>query len=863
MANREQLPRDFVAAAFRPCRPRPPRGTIADDGTDAALAPIPLTLLTGFLGSGKTTLLRRALTAPEFADTAVIINEAGAVAIDHYLVDFALGDVVELPGGCLCCAVREDLAESLRGLIERRDRGEFAPSAASWSRPAASPIPAPILFTLGTDPLLDRRVRLQRVATVVDAVSGAATLDRFAEAARQAAVADALVISKTDLAPFDASARRPPRCAEPDRRAHSRRQCRRPGRCPLCAGSPPPQPSPASGGGVRRAAADGWGSDVHDLGHAHHTHGIATFTVVLDGPVGRLDFARALGGLARARGYDLLRVKGLVEFADRPGQPAVVQAAQHAMFAPEWLDAWPVDGLWADRRSRLVFIVHDIAAEEILAHFAFASTVAARVNDQEETLPCSTSSLRGGLAVLPTGAAHVDIGVDGEKIAAIGAPGSLAALGARRTIDATGQIVIPGGVDPHVHCRWPMPVPGQSQPNLTDGPDRVSQAALLGGTTTILDFALVDGDNNVQQAIERRQKEWAGDCHCDYGFHVMVQGKLDPSIPDRWREAVAAGHATVKMFTTDITPSRKGRMVEFGDIWEVLKVLAQAGGLAVIHAEDNDIVMHMYDKLTREGRTGFENMAEVHNTLSRGHVVPPGDPAGRQDRGLLALHDAHLGGDRRQRDPAARAHGVPIYGETLHQYLLYTNEDYKKPNGQIYHTYPSLKFAEDQAALWAGTDYGAIHCVATDEICCTLAKKLQGARIDDTTGGNAGVEPRVSLMYTEMVDKRGRSLENFVDLISTNAAKITGSVSAQGRAGGRLGRRHRAARPAPAHTVRAADMHEADYSPWEGRELAAWPSLTMLRGKVVVEGGRLSGATSDGQFLARKVADDIRSRPAV
>jgi dihydropyrimidinase len=471
--------------------------------------------------------------------------------------------------------------------------------------------------------------------------------------------------------------------------------------------------------------------------------------------------------------------------------------------------------------------------------------------------------ISGGLAVLPTGAAHVDIGVEGEKIAAIGAPGSLAALGAQRTIDARGQIVIPGGVDPHVHCRWPMPVPGQSQPNLTDGPDRVSQAALFGGTTTILDFALVDADNNVQQAIERRQNEWAGDCYCDYGFHVMVQGKLDPSIPDQLREAVAAGHATVKMFTTDITPSRRGRMVQFGDIWEVLKALAQAGGLAAIHAEDNDIVMHMYEKLMREGRTGFENMAEVHNTLSEdlafNRVIRLA--ANIEGCSLYMLHTSAATGVNAI--AAARAEGVPIYGETLHQYLLYNSEDYKKPNGQIYHTYPSLKFAEDQAALWDGTDYGAIQTVATDEICCPLKYKLQGRRIDDTTGGNAGVEPRVSLIYTETVEKRGRSLENFVGLISTNAAKILGLYPRKGALAVGADADIVLLDPRRRHTVRAADMHEADYSPWEGRDLAVWPSLTMLRGKVMVESGRLSGAASDGQFLARKVADDIRSRPAV
>jgi dihydropyrimidinase len=471
--------------------------------------------------------------------------------------------------------------------------------------------------------------------------------------------------------------------------------------------------------------------------------------------------------------------------------------------------------------------------------------------------------LTGGLAVLPSGAVSADVGVAQGKIAAIGAPGSLAAIGAGRTVDASGQIVIPGGIDPHVHCRWPMPVPGQSQPNLTDGPDRVSQAALHGGTTTILDFALVDADNNVQQAIERRQKEWAGDCYCDYGFHVMVQGKLDPTIPDQLMEAVAGGHATVKMFTTDITPSRKGRMVQFGDIWEVLKALAKAGGLAAIHAEDNDIVMHMYEKLTREGRTSFHNLAEVHNTLSEdlafNRVIRLA--ANIEGCSLYMLHTSAATGVRAI--AAARAQGVPIYGETLHQYLMYNCEDYKRPNGQIYHTYPSLKFAEDQAALWAGTNHGAIQTVATDEICCPLKYKLQGSRIDDTTGGNAGVEPRVSLIYTETVEKRGYDLATFVGLISTNAAKILGLYPRKGALAVGSDADIVLLDPRQRHVVRAAEMHEADYSPWEGRDLAAWPSLTMLRGKIVVENGKLAGASEDGQFLPRKIADEVRARPVV
>jgi dihydropyrimidinase len=343
----------------------------------------------------------------------------------------------------------------------------------------------------------------------------------------------------------------------------------------------------------------------------------------------------------------------------------------------------------------------------------------------------------------------------------------------------------------------------------------------------------------------------------------MVQGNQDWSIPDQLIEAVQGGHATVKMFTTDITPSRKGRMVPFGSVMEVLTALAKSGGLAAIHAEDNDLVMHMYEKLTREGRTSFHNMAEVHTTLSEdlafNRVIRLA--ANIPGCALYMLHTSAAAGVRAI--DAARANGTPIYGETLHQYLMYSAEDYKRPNGQIYHTYPSLKFAEDHAALWAGTNHGAIQTVATDEICCPLKYKLQGNKIDDTTGGNAGVEPRVSLIYTETVEKRGYDLTQFVNLISTNAAKILGLYPRKGAlAVGSdadivlLDNRKR-------HEVKAADMHEADYSPWEGRDLACWPSMTLLRGKVVVEGGALKGAPGDGQHLSRKVADEVRNRPAV
>ena len=466
--------------------------------------------------------------------------------------------------------------------------------------------------------------------------------------------------------------------------------------------------------------------------------------------------------------------------------------------------------------------------------------------------------IRSDRVVTPAGVAACDIAVQGEKIAAVASAGSFAADSTRRLIDASGKIVMPGGIDPHVHLKWYTPHPDGSV-TYTDPPSVVSRAALFGGTTTMIDFARWTHGNTVQQAIEKRHEDWTGQCYCDYSFHVMVEGRLPPEIFGQLAEALRSGYPTVKIFTTDITPSRRGRMVDFGDIWEVFKVVAEGRGMCVMHGEDNDIVMHMYDKLIREGRTGFENMAEVHNAMSE-------DLSFRRVLGLaknvpgIVLYFMHVSagfGVAAIRE--ARALGMPIYGETLHQYLMYTSEDYKRPNGQMYHTYPSIKAQADQDALWSGMVDGTLQTVATDEVCCSLQVKTMGKRIDDTTGGNVGVEPRVSLMYTEMVGRRGYTLEKFVDLVSTNAAKIMGLYPRKGALAAGADADIVVLDPSLRTTIRKEMLHESDYTPWEGHEVHAWPAITVLRGKIVVENGKLSGDLKDGRFLHRKISEEIRS----
>ena len=310
------------------------------------MARTPVSLVTGFLGSGKTTLIGRLLRHPEMGETAVIVNELGEVPLDHHLLRRVDERTVVMASGCLCCALRGDLAEELRDLLSRRERGEIPPFNRVVVETTGLADPAPVVYTLLSEPLVRHHYELDSVVATVDAAHGL----RLQESIKQAAVADVLVVTKVDLAdpgPLEDELRRLNPAAELVEAAFGE-----------------VEPERLFGRGRR---------DPRELAskEGEHTRGVGGVSLFLDEELDWTAFAIWLTMLLQARGSDLYRVKGLLN-TGAPG-PVVLNCVQHVVHPPEHLPAWPDD----DRRSRLVFVGRALARETLEASLR-AFTRAAR-----------------------------------------------------------------------------------------------------------------------------------------------------------------------------------------------------------------------------------------------------------------------------------------------------------------------------------------------------------------------------------------------------------------------------------------------------------------------------------------------------
>jgi G3E family GTPase len=305
-------------------------------------------VLTGFLGSGKTTLLGHLLRQPGFSQTAVIINEFGEIGLDHDLLEASEDSIIELQTGCVCCKIRNDLATTFQELLRRRDEGSITSFTRVVIETSGLADPAPILQTLMTDPMIGGRIVLGGVVTTIDAVTGADTLEREELSVKQAAIADRLVLTKTDLTgpiPHSLASKLRTLNATAPVLAAQRGQidpaCLFDGRIydPL----------------TKSLDAQSWlRADAISYGHARHN--VDAYAIVRRDPIRAVALTLFLEALSEHCGADLLRLKGIVNVLESPDRPAVIHGVQHVFHPPSWLARWPSD----DHHSRIVFITRGI-----------------------------------------------------------------------------------------------------------------------------------------------------------------------------------------------------------------------------------------------------------------------------------------------------------------------------------------------------------------------------------------------------------------------------------------------------------------------------------------------------------------------
>ncbi len=447
--------------------------------------------------------------------------------------------------------------------------------------------------------------------------------------------------------------------------------------------------------------------------------------------------------------------------------------------------------------------------------------------------------VRGGTVVTAEGRQEASLGISEGRIAQIGG-----AMTADREIDATGQVVTPGGVDPHVHLNVERLDP--NEPDWVDDYTSGSEAALAGGVTTVGNMSYVLPWETIADRVRAESVLVAKQAIADVFLHAVI---LTPTsqILTEVTPAVAAGQSSVKIFMC--FPSFEAGARQFT---QIMRATGQAGGMTLIHCEDLATVECCTAVLSERAHTAMEHFAESRPVASESIAVEraiamcraTGAPTYIVHVSSAAALAACV---------AARAEGLPLYVETRPLYLYLTEDRYRGPDGPLYVAQPPLRAPADCQALWRGLADGTIDTLASDHAPWTRALKLD-PKLDvaHPRPGVAELDTMLPLFFTEAVTTQRLSLERFVALTSTNAARLFGlyprkrtiAVGSDAdlviwETGGR-------------RTIRDADLFSrAAHTVYAGRELRAWPRTTIRRGEVVFDGGRILGRPGGGQIVPR------------
>jgi dihydropyrimidinase len=457
-------------------------------------------------------------------------------------------------------------------------------------------------------------------------------------------------------------------------------------------------------------------------------------------------------------------------------------------------------------------------------------------------MPSYDLLVAGGTLVDDRGALAGDVAIRDGRISAVAAPGELRAADAERVLDAAGRLVMPGGIDAHVHFDFAL---GhlRSQPYAQG-----SRAALHGGTTTVVDFAFrPPGGGSLLETVAAKRADAERDIRCDFALHLIVTGAVGEDELAEVEGVVAAGVPTVKVFMNfpDFYPGD-------GATAELFRELARAGGTAVVHAENADVIAARTRRLIGAGNEDWRHTEESRPDWVEAEAVARAIRlAAAGDCPLFVLHVTCEAAAREI--AAAQARGQRVFAETCHNYVVFSKDDVVlRPDGANWGNYPPLRPPANRDALWDALDAGVLCHVSSDDYACSLAvRNAGGLNLPAVPSGHNGLETRMAVLFTEAVTRRAMPLERFAGLAGGDIARALGLWPRKGSllpgADGDLV----VIDPQRRGSWRLEDLHTVDYSIWEGYAYHGAPVATVFAGHLMVAEGEFVGADVRGRFLGR------------
>src|ERR1700746_3649626 len=452
--------------------------------------------------------------------------------------------------------------------------------------------------------------------------------------------------------------------------------------------------------------------------------------------------------------------------------------------------------------------------------------------------------IRNGSVVTATDTYPADVAISNGKIAAIGA--DLPAQNASKILDASGKLVMPGGIDVHTHLD--MPFGGTTS---ADDFETGTRAAAFGGTTTLIDFAIQYKGQPLRQAFDTWMSKASSKAVCDYAFHCIVTDVSAGQLSEM-NDLVHEGVTSFKLFMA--YPGVF--MLDDGSIFKALQTTSKNGGLVCMHAENGSAIDVIVQQALAEGKKAPKYHALTRPTTAEaeatGRAIALAEIAGSP------IYIVHLScNDALEKVREARDRGLPVYAETCPQYLYLSIENFDVPGfeGAKYVFTPPLREKWHQEKLWNGLKQDQLSVVSTDH-CPFCMKEQKELGKDDFTkipNGGPGIEHRMSLIYSRGVAGGRFSANRFVELVSTSPAKLFGLYPRQGTIAAGSDADLVIFDPSRKHTISAKTHHmRVDYSMFEGIKIKGAPKTVFSRGRAVIDSGKFVGRAGAGQFLRRQ-----------